>query len=45
MIKEIDEWLAEIEYEEIRKKIQKQLEERREEYLVKEELGIDLIRV
>jgi len=43
MIKEIDEWLIEQEYEEIRKKIDKWIKEKEEEYLAKE-LGIDLVR-
>ena len=43
MIKEIDEWLIEQEYEEIRKRIDKWIKEKEEEYLAKE-LGIDLVR-
>ena len=41
MIKEIDEWLIEQEYEAVRKRIDKWVQEKEEEYLAKE-LGIDL---
>jgi len=36
MIKEIDEWLIEQEYEAVRKKIDKWVQEKEEEYLAKE---------
>ena len=44
MIKEIDMFLVELEYEEVRKKIDKWMQEKEEEYLAKE-LGIDLVKV
>jgi len=43
MIKEIDEWLIEQEYEAVRKRIDKWVQEKEEEYLAKE-LGIDLVK-